>query len=455
MKSFYETKETTIYNADNKLALPEMPDCSIDSCVTDPPYELNFMNRHWDRTGIAYDVEMWKEVLRVLKPGAHLLACGGTRTAHRMACAIEDAGFEIRDSIHWSYGSGYPKSLNIGRSIDTTFCPLPGRHYWEKSSLPKGGKARSDDHVCAMTAEGDRFRGEGTALKPAHELIYLARKPLSEPNIAANVLRWGTGGLNIDACRIRLAGIENHRTVGSGVIGTKAGIYGESNNDKNHKQQQRAEQGLNPRYEPNGRWPSNVIFSHDPNCNGACVGGCPVRELDRQSGKLTSGDRSGKRNQPKTKNAYGEFHLQDEQPSMGDSGFASRFFHIAEWSADDLIPFIYCAKASRAERDKGLDEAETRTMNRVNAGGLEHDPRWAPIQVKNNHPTVKPVKLLEYLIKLITPPGGIVLDHFCGSGSTLRAADNLGFRAIGIEKSVEACEIAAGRHNGNIPPLFR
>jgi site-specific DNA-methyltransferase (adenine-specific) len=374
-----------------------------------------------------------------------------------MAVAIEDAGFEIRDSIDWIYGSGFPKSLDVSKAIDKAagveredLGPNPnrqGRHQdFRGGSLIGDKKIEDATTITRLTApatlEAAQWSGYGTALKPAHEIIYLARKPLSEPNVAANVLKWGTGGLNIDGSRIG----SNHWTKKDGA---------HSGSEGGHLQQIAKREAGVVRESSMGRWPSNIILSHDPNCNGSCVEGCPVAELDEQSGPLTSGDRNGHRNKPKTKNAYGQFQLQDEQPSKGDSGFASRFFHTAEWSDDDLIPFLYVAKASRSERDKGLEDAATRTMNRVNAGGIEHDPRWAPIQVKNNHPTVKPIKLFEYLIKLVTPKGGITIDPFCGSGSSLRAAERNGFHIIGIDLSADNCEIGAGRITGNIPPLFR
>lgn len=364
MKPYYSHNGITIYHGDCREVLPSLPANSIESIVTDPPYELGFMGKKWDSTGIAFDVDVWRECLRVLKPGGHLLSFGGTRTYHRMVCAIEDAGFEIRDQIDWLYGSGFPKSLDVAKTIDK-----------------RGG-------ISISTPKAKYWDGWGTALKPAHEPICLARKPLSEPTVAENVLKWGTGAINIDACRIGLDGAEKHTTPARSGLG-KHGIYGKSTvefvptNDEL------------PRYNLKGRWPANVLFDE------------PSAELlDLQSGISKStggkGDRSGLIDNPAI---YGKFSGRNKGSSaggFGDVGGASRFFYVA--------------KASKKERGKG-----------------------------NDHPTVKPLQLMRYLVKLVTPPDGTVLDPFMGSGTTLRAAKDLGRRAIGIEISERYCEIAAKR----------
>ena len=324
-------------NGDNLELLKKLEDNSVDSVVTDPPYGLSFMNKKWD-----YDVpsiEFWKEVYRVLKPGGHILSFGGTRTYHRMVVNMEDAGFEIRDQIQWIYGSGFPKSHNIGKSYDK-----------------KMGN--------------DKYEGFGTSLKPANEPIVLARKPLSEKTIVDNVIEWGTGGINIDGCRI-----------GSEVRTTE------------------------------GRWPANVI-------------------LDDEAGKVL-----------------------DEQ-SVG----SSRFF--------------YNAKVSKKERNMGLDNFEDKkrpgqndtglyssspycidcgkTINGTNdhsncKEGLEY--KSSSTTTKNNHPTVKPVSLMAYLVRLITPPNGVVLDPYMGSGSTGIATLLEGFNFIGMEMDEEYFKIAEARIN--------
>jgi DNA modification methylase len=305
--------------------MKELPDCSIDACVTDPPYGLSFMAKAWDYE--VPSVAIWQECFRVLKPGGHLLAFAGTRTQHRMAVNIEDAGFEIRDMIAWVYGSGFPKSHNIGD-------------------------------------------GWGTALKPALEPITVARKPLGERTVAANVLEHGTGALNIDGCRVATNETTErpqksfcHSGEATGVV---TGGHG----------------GL-------GRWPANLI--HDGSED--VVGLFPQSISTGGSGPASRGYKSDGRTISGSCAATGGF---------GDSGSAARFF--------------YCAKASKKDRDDG-----------------------------NTHPTVKPTDLMRYLCRLVTPPGGTVLDPFMGSGSTGKAAVLEGFRFIGIEREAEYLEIARGR----------
>ena len=202
----------TLHEGDCVEVMKRLPDNSVDSVVTDPPYELGFMGKKWDSTGIAYSVAMWREVLRVLKPGGHLLSFGGTRTYHRMACAIEDAGFEIRDQLQWVYGSGFPKSMELGKQIDKAV-GAEREVTGQRTAHDIRGNALMDrkgsvtlNITAPATPEAQQWNGWGTALKPANEPIVLARKPLSERTIAANVLKWGTGGLNIDGCRIDLNG---------------------------------------------------------------------------------------------------------------------------------------------------------------------------------------------------------------------------------------------------------
>jgi len=319
-----------VINSDNIAALKSMDSNSIDSCVTDPPYGLKFMGKKWD-----YDVpavELWLEVLRVLKPGGHILAFGGTRTYHRMVVNIEDAGFQIRDQIQWLYGSGFPKSHNLGD-------------------------------------------GWGTALKPASEPIVMARKPLSEKTVAANVLKWGTGGINVDVCRI---GTKEVLTSGRHI--QKKREYPSGYKDVNRKEF---------RQNPQGRFPANVLL--DEYAAGA---------LDQQSGAMKGVyNNTIMKGKPGTRD--GSPVLLEQEASKGG---ASRFFYVA--------------KASRRERGEG-----------------------------NNHPTVKPIRLMEYLCRLITPPEGVILDPFLGSGSTYVAALNLGFKCVGIERNSEYSEIATGRIN--------
>lgn len=307
---------------------------------------------------------MWKECLRVLKPGGHLLSFGGTRTFHRMVVAIEDAGFEIRDTIGWVYGEGFPKSLNIEKKIK-------------------------------------KYEGWGTALKPAIELISMARKPLSEKNVAENVLKWGTGGINIDKCRIetkpRLTGTK------------KDGLEIKSNPTSyqgSNKRKLQVEYDKKIKERNYGRFPANLILD----------GSEEVKKMfpfDKNKRKDRIGYPGG--------TTFGGGKKKSDIIGVwyGDSGSASRFFKSCPFTEDDIYPIYYCSKAKKKER---------------NMGG-----------VFNTHPTVKPLKLMEYLVLLITPPNGIVLDPFAGSGTTLIAAKKQGFRFIGIELEKEYIEIAKKR----------
>lgn len=329
-----------IIEGDCLEVMKTMEDNSISCIVTDPPYGLSFMGKQWD-AGLPHD-EIWKEALRIVKPGGHILAFGGTRTYHRLTCAVEDAGWEIRDCIMWIYGSGFPKSHN---------------HFG--------------------------LEGYGTALKPAHEPIIMAMKPC-DGTFAQNAQKWGQGGININECRIEaldqdklaknwdrekisdMRGGNYKKSIASGISSYKSA--------------------------PMGRWPANVLFDEEA-----------ARVLDEQSGisksvirPATIGFKSG--------DVYaGGWNDKGYERDVNDSGGASRFF--------------YCAKASSNEREEF-----------------------------NKHPTVKPLKLMEYLIKLVMPPkDGILLDPFAGSGTTIVAAHRQGFKAIGIEKQPEYCEIARGR----------
>lgn len=345
-----------IHQGDSLEELKKFDSNFFDSAVCDPPYELGFMGKSWDSTGIAYNVRMWSEVRRVMKPGAYLLAFGGTRTYHRMACAIEDAGFEIRDQIQWLYGSGFPKSKNIGD-------------------------------------------GWGTALKPANEPICLARKPLSEPTVAANVLKWGTGALNIDGCRVEIASGERR------VIDSRSG--------KGYGSQQCAHAGRESgkfKSHDQGRWPANVIHDGSPEV---------LEAFPQAPGQLADASTNPARR--KTQNCYGELRAGRAGEPSADSencgvvGFKMRP-RQRRLDSGSAARFFYCAKTSKKERGLG-----------------------------NVHPTVKPLALMRYLCRLVTPPDGIVLDQFAGSGSTLIAAEMEGFRWMGIEKMPEYVKIAEAR----------
>jgi DNA modification methylase len=412
-----------------------MPDSSVDSIVTDPPYELGFMGKRWDAAGIAYSLEMWAEALRVLKPGGHLLAFGGTRTYHRMACAIEDAGFEIRDSIHYTYGSGFPKSLNIGKAIDKAAgaerevvgTDTKARSTSGASALPTvGGETvyQTWDVTAPATDEAKRWEGWGTALKPAHEPIVVARKPLAG-TVARNVLVWGTGGLNIDGCRVGTT-VEtwpSSRAWGAGYV-----PGGDRSKD--------ATEATGPA--PAGRWPANVVFDRTAG-----------EALDQQSAgtRASKASRSGSARINRGPFTTGDGALIDAT-SYDDSGGASRFFTQADFGPDDW-PFVYQAKPSRKERNAGLDglpEKPPAFGNDSGDGlgrGISNTRQDKPRA--NHHPTVKPVALMRHLVRLVTPPGGVVLDPFAGSGTTLVAAILEGFNAVGCEMTDEYLPIIDGR----------
>lgn len=414
-----------IYLGNCEDELKNLPDNSVDSVVTDPPYELGFMGKSWDSSGIAYNVDMWKEVLRVLKPGGYLLSFGGSRTYHRMACAIEDAGFDIRDQIMWVYGSGFPKSLDVAKAIDK----MAGVEFEAKPASGVGFMNSSDDgynttlnqlvQTGESTDEATKWKGWGTALKPAHEPIVMARKPLSEKTVAKNVLEHGTGGINIDGSRI-----------GTGTGETKTVEYPDirGNNYNN------ANGTVEYLIKDQGRWPANFI--HD--------GSDEVLELFPDTGKSTGGrigkkDTSGVNIVP-----AGQYEAGD--PGFGDSGSAARYF--------------YCAKTSKKDRNEGLDDFEAKSigpkghgLNRVCAtcGTLQMkgcncpDATYINQAKANHHPTVKPTDLMRYLVRMVTPPNGTVLDPFTGSGSTGKAAILEGFNFVGVEQNPDYIAIAEAR----------
>lgn len=436
-----------VLNGDCLQVLKELEDNSVDSLVSDPPYELGFMGKSWDNTGIANNIELWKECLRVLKPGAYLLAFGGTRTYHRMACAIEDAGFEIRDMIEWTYGSGFPKSLNIGKAIDK----MQGNER-EVVGESKWSQPAKSGHFGGLTGEDIKFienkerftpletkgtsawEGYGTALKPAHEPIVMARKPLAEKTVAENVLKYGTGGINIDESRVGNT-TETHSKSSESAKGK--GIFGEYGEVKTE-------------IKDYGRFPANLIHDGSEEV---------LKEFPNvKTGSITK-DIDGR-----SSNSLGTFKVFTGRHN-GDNGSASRFFKQCEFDDEELEfnreqierqilnypSFFYCAKASKSERNEGCEEIPEKFMNGMDKMGGEKcgmltgsgNPRVGVNS--NNHPTVKPLKLMEYLIKMVTPKGGVVLDPFAGSGTTLVASKKLGYKYIGIELTKEYIPIINAR----------
>ena len=407
-----------LINRDCIEAMKAMPENSVDSIVTDPPYELGFMGKSWDSSGIAFNVDVWREALRVLKPGGHLIAFSGSRTYHRMAVAIEDAGFEIRDQIMWVYGSGFPKSHNIAKTLDKS----ENKEVWENNEYG-GGNSKCDNCgkwmisgspcqcpkpvVEFKTAAAKQWQGWGTALKPAHEPIVLARKPLIG-TVAANVLTHGTGGLNIDASRVGIAeGDEPSAGKRTATFGNQDTVSGGD--------------GSGGWVASSGRWPANFI--HD--------GSDEVLALFPDTKATGSGRVSGFRKGGASENSVGLAGIKNAADGFSDSGSAARFF--------------YCAKTSKRDRNEGLDGFEVKRPDTRSTTGMgTFDEKGVAAQT-NHHPTVKPTTLMQYLVRLVTPPNGTVLDPFMGSGSTGKACAYEGFDFIGIDQSAEYVEIARAR----------
>lgn len=386
MSVHYSDDLVTLHHGDCIEVMRELPEASVDAVVTDPPYELAFMGKGWDASGIAYNLDVWRQANRVLKPGGHLLAFGGTRTWHRLAVAIEDAGFEVRDSIAWMYGSGFPKSLDVSKAIDKAAGVERTERIGPTYKVPNakavnphfiGIADRREDQTTEIdyaptapaTPAAQQWQGWGTALKPAFEPIVVARKPL-DGTVAENVLRHGTGALNIDGSRI---GTTDNLVEAGGERNFANEVYGKGLGVSSGRS---AELG--------GRWPANVILDESQ-----------AAELDRQSG-VTRSTTGTTVSSPTALGQNSGWNAHNNRPvefeNYGDTGGASRFFYVP--------------KANASERPRDGDTA---------------------------HPTVKPLDLMRYLVKLVTPPGGTVLEPFAGSGTTLEACVVEGFHVIGIE----------------------
>lgn len=426
---------------------------SVDALITDPPYHLasivkrfgapgaaapkygadgafqraakGFLGKAWDGGDVAFQADTWRAFLRVMKPGAHLAAFGAPRNAHRLACAIEDAGFELRDTVMWLFGKGMPKSHNVGRAVDAklrglasspkgmrqaamgaAYAPTDGAGKPDYAALGKrfarGGRPKDD----APHDYDNPWRGFGTALKPAYEPIIIARAPLSEDSVAANYLRWGVGGFNIDAARVPLAdgedGIEewSEETRAENQPWASVAATGKRGKQSGHPAK------TNTR----GRWPAHV--AHD--------GGAEVMERMPDTGPSSAVKREyDYSDRKRTRVLYGgKFHAENTYDDPG--GSAARFF--------------YCAKAGRAEREAGCA-----------AAGLPITASSVAGQYRNDHPTVKPLALMRWILRLIAPPGGLVLDPFCGSGTTACAAVLEDMRALGFDTEAGYLDIARAR----------
>jgi site-specific DNA-methyltransferase (adenine-specific) len=402
MKTFADGR-VVLHAGDSLEILPTLPENSVDAVVTDPPYHLTsgksgktgFMGKAWDGGDVSFRPDVWRAAYAALKPGGHLVAFAATRTYHRIACAIEDAGFEMRDQLAWVYGQGFPKSLDVSKAIDKAAGVERAKVRLAASCVrnPKavgGGKdgargatrpfietarergfydAVSDDAVSddAVSDDAVVWQGWGTALKPAWEPIVLARKPLSERTVAANVLRWGTGALNIDGCRV---------PTDASVDDPRLGGKGDWSSDKMAKNvYEGGYAGVRVGSSALGRWPADLIHDGSP--------------------EVLAGF-------PKTNGVVGALH--DPNGSLGYHGGGGGVYRKGEPDCGSAARFFYCAKASAKDR----------------AG--------------SRHPTVKPVALMRWLARLVAPPGGVILDPFAGTGTTAQAALAEGFSAVLIER---------------------
>jgi site-specific DNA-methyltransferase (adenine-specific) len=411
----------TLHLGDCLDVMRTLSDNSVDSIVTDPPYGLAFMGKKWDYD--VPDVAIWAECLRVLKPGGHLLAFAGTRTQHRMAVRIEDAGFEIRDMIAWVYGSGFPKSLDVSKAIDKAagvereVVGIARRSQvasegwdrpWKQEAMKNANSTVAEFDITTPATEAARqWQGWGTALKPALEPITLARKPLVG-TVAANVMRHGTGALNIDASRVD----------GESTIREKTAGRGQFPHEDDAWQPKAVTVGSDM-----GRWPANLI--HDGSAE--VLARFPLSDgqqfdvTETEPSRLTNG-------------IYGGFANRPAAHERNNTGSAARFFYVAKASGED-----------RNEGMHGFAAVQQDTTRKVGDPGGDN-PRNRGAQARqNHHPTVKPTDLMRYLLRLVTPPHGVALDPFLGSGSTGKAAMLEDFKFIGIERDPDYFAIACAR----------
>ena len=453
---YAETKDYVLHKGTMQEVLKTFEQNSVDSIVTDPPYELNFMGKGWDSSGVAFQKETWEHCFNVLKPGGYLLAFGGSRTYHRICCAIEDAGFEIRDCIMWLYGSGFPKSMNVAKGIEakltrgsankTQFSELNGekleRGNWGIAKNSKEYGFRDKDYTTetdktnrlgkleATTDLAKHWDGWGTCLKPAYEPIIVARKPF-KGSLVDNVIENGVGGLNIDECRVG-----NEERIYKGMSKNKpegAGCFRDDNWIPKDIE-----------VSVNGRFPANVILTYDETDFDEVCDGFP--SSNKPNGSLI-------KKYECNNEIYGAMPPRNEFESYQDTGSASRYF--------------YCAKASKKDRDEGLETFETKKtgelqggrkegsagsiMKNANGGTRVNPYAGTGTPKKNIHPTVKPVELMQYLVRLVTPKGGTVLDCFMGSGSTGKAVmfenreRDANYKFIGIDLTEEYMPICEAR----------
>lgn len=446
---FYKDKRTVVYVSDCRELMRWLPPDSIDAIVTDPPYEIGFMAKGWDAAGVAFEVETWRLALRVAKPGAFLVAFGAPRSYHRLAVAIEDAGWEIRDSLMWMFGSGFPKSHDVSKAIDRKLGANRAKDEYTGANhlnavFGEGmGGGQTLSRAPAATPEAEEWFGWGTALKPAYEPVVLARKPLRGTTIAENVLQYGTGGLNIDGTRIGVSG--------GGTVCSNRGEDGRCLGHKNAGQSTSGEtfhaaippKDLQPRPDDGigfhmtsgrpphelGRWPANVILDEE----AAAI-------LDEEVGDRGGGFGVRWQASPGIYGGGAGYQLAEigQRFGFGDRGGPSRFF--------------YTAKASRSEREAGLEGFEA--VRRSDGRKVDiSNPRLRTNDRRNHHPTVKPVSLMAWLVRLVSAPDAVVLDPFLGSGSTRLACQMEGRRFIGCDLDEDYVRIGLSRTAESVAPL--
>ena len=430
---YAKEKNYTLYKGKMQDVLDTLEENSIDSIVCDPPYELNFMGKGWDNQGIAFQPDTWKHCYRVLKDGGYLLAFGGSRTFHRIACAIEDAGFEIRDTIMWLYGSGFPKSMNIGLAIDKKN-GVDNR----TGNIVKGVGSNNTNSMKNRLTESQQFAnkyeqrkaqnkwsGWGTALKPSFEPIIVARKPF-KGSLVDNVIENGVGGINIDECRVdfvsqedyKIAANKNQHEKFGSLPMTNNNVYGDFSMIKRKN------------YSATGRFPANVILTYDETDFDEVCGGMPDTKSNIE---IPNQKHTFKGN----KDAFQYGYKMRYGSGFNDEGNASRYF--------------YCAKASKKDRDEGLDLFEN--VKKPEYCLQYHEGKQINEDVfrKNIHPTVKPIELMQYLVRLVTPKNATILDCFMGSGSTGKAVmfenreRNANYYFIGVEMTEEYLPICKAR----------
>ena len=507
MKLYSSNRDYKLYQGNMLDMLEVIEPNTIDSIITDPPYELNFMNKGWDNSGIAFQPSTWQKCYEVLKPGGYLLAFGGSRTFHRIACAIEDAGFEIRDTIMWLYGSGFPKSMDISKQIDkkpqanrtiefkkwlkqkldncgksykqindecgftaTSYSKTdfkdnwstnhPNKEKWLKMKEIIGITENDYDWVCenniekrgyiattgglaggsgytvgcytgkqlsnnAIDNKAKQWQGWGTCLKPSYEPIIVARKPF-KGSLVDNVIEYGVGGINIDECRVGSEVIKggtmpDFRDIGQKskeAIGIDKLSFGQVENAKRK-----------PLDDHTGRFPANTILTYDETDFDEVCGGFPDTNGGKRHNTVVRAEDStsygGKAGYINTRNEF------------NDSGSASRYF--------------YCAKASKKDRDEGLDTFIEEKVNDGRQTPIDNPFQRGETLRRNSHPCVKPCELMQYLIRLVSPNGAIILDPFNGSGSTGKAVmyenkeRNKNYKYIGIELTEEYLPISKAR----------